>query len=257
MPKSSLPPDLQLTPIPISVDLKEMDASIRKIADAVNKSARHTERIPNMERKVEVAGTKVVELGVKMETMGERVTRVEDKIDKGHECVQVEIIGELKAGHREASQKIELDARQGVEHREKLERLSSASSLLVSEVEEIKKAPRRLFYGLLGAVLVVLSGAGGAVWFLAELSKDVEHERVQRADQFSRIERELKGISTVRVNTSEMKQGMIHLEKAVGRSSEQEVEYRRLCEDMTTGERRMMRRLLIKRGKRVPSSCGD
>ena len=255
MSKSTAPPpNLSLTPIPSSVDLREMDVSIRKIATAVNRSARHTERIPEIQKKVEGTSTKVIELGVKLENIGDRVSKAENKIEQGHDCYQSETISELKSAQKEANDKIETDAREGIEHKAKLDRLTSISDSIETDVEEIKKAPRKLFAALMGILITVLSGLGGAIWFLAELNKDVEFERARREEQFKGIEKQLTGIG-IKVDPRPITSGIKRLENTVKASSEDEEEFNSLCISMSYSEKRFIRGTLLRRGKKIPTSC--
>ena len=255
MPKSTTPPpDLLLTPIPSSDDLREMDESIRKISAAVNKSARHTERIPEIQRKVEGTSSKVIELGVKLENIGERVTKAETKIDQGHDCVQVDVIGEIREVQKDTTKKIEIDAREGIEHRARIDRLSSISDSIETDVEEIKKAPRKLFTALIGILITVLSGIGGGIWFLAELNKDVEFERARREEQYKGIEKQLTGIG-VKVDPAPISSDIKRLEDTVKASSKSAKEFNNLCDNMNYSEKRVIRVTLHKRDKKIPMSC--
>lgn len=236
------------------LDVEKLQNSLEKITSTINKSARHTERIPEIQRKVEATSDKVIELDTKMAVTTERVTGIEAKVDRGHDCFQVDVIAELKDANREASQKIETDIQKGIEQRAKMAALVKDQSQTEADVQDIKKAPRRMFYGLLGILVTVIVGAGGAVWFLAELSKDVEFERVQRVQQNKQLVETIKAVGQ-KANTAPIKQALSALEEELEESNGHEEEFNRICEDMPRHEKRMMKTTLQRRGKRVPTSC--
>lgn len=254
--------DLGVTPPPrlnresgaFDVDAQKLWESLDKMASAVNRSARHTEQIPEIKRKVNSTGDKVVELDTKMMAVTHRLTRVEDKVDEGHSCQKEEIISEIRENQREVSQKMELDVQKGVRQSGEISALREGQSTIIGDVQDIKRAPQRMFYGLIGIVVTVLLGAGGAIWFLAELNKDVEFERTQRTQEFKRIESQIKSVGERSDNTP-VKLAIEELEVEIEESGGQEKRYDSLCEGMMYHERRYMKKTLMKRGRRIPESC--
>lgn len=252
------PKGLFVTPTPepyssevSSADIDRIQASIQKIASAVNKSAMHTARIPKIERKVDATSDKVIELNTKFAGTSERVNKIEDKVDQGHRCVQIDVISELKDSQREASQKIELGTRNdiaGVARLDHVERLATATE---SDVEEIKKAPRKMFLSFVGVVLTVASGFIGGIWFLAELGKDVEFERAQRTEQMQRIELQVKSLGK-KADPTPIKQELRELGRAVTNSRD---EFNNLCVGLSPGEKRALVKLFRRRGREIPTSC--
>lgn len=236
------------------VDVEKLHETINKIASAVNKSAAHTERIPEIVRKVEATGEKVVELKTELKGIGERVTKVEGKVDRGHDCFQVDVIAELKDNQRESSQKIERDIQEGIKTRADLESIVKSTAGTEADVEQIKKAPQRMFWSLLGLITTIVIGAGGAVWFLAELNKDVQFERQQRAEQIQRIESQIKTVAT-KTDPAPVRQELKALTEVVQTSNGHEEEFNSLCESMTSFEKRFTRETLTRRSKRIPTSC--
>jgi hypothetical protein len=236
------------------IDVEKLNETIGKIASAVNRSAAHTERIPEIVKKVEATGDKVVELKTEVRGMGERVTKIESKVDRGHDCYQVDVIAEVKDTQRMNIQKIEQDIQEGIKTRAQLDGIIKTTVATEADVEEIKKSPRRMFYGLIGVIVTIAVGVGGAVWFLAELNKDVEFERAQRTEQIGRIEAQIKTVAT-RADPSTVHQEIRTLTKAVQVSNGHEEEFNRLCEEMTNYEKRFTRDMLRRRGKRAPTSC--
>lgn len=246
--KDSTPP---VTPIPHGVNSDELWKALNKITRAVNNSAINTAKIPDIQRKVDSMGSKVVELSTEMRGMGVRVSRMEDKVDKPHDCYQVDVIAEVKDKQREASGRVRADSLQTAESRTRLEAAVTDLANLTGEVEIIKAAPRRMFYGLIGVMLTIISSVGGLLWFLAELNKDVEFERVQRVEQFQRLERQnASGAKAIR-------QDIDDLSRTVQVSVETDEEFDRMCLGMSSSEKRLLRVTLKRRRKRVPVSCSD
>lgn len=262
MAKSRLPNDIRVTPPPrpeksgdVSVvDIDKLHLSISKIASAVNRSARHTEQIPEIKRKVEGTSEKVIKLDTKMEHVTERVEKIENKVDEGHECSQIDVIAEIKTDQRDSSQKIEADVQRGIKRSGEIAFLKKETAEIESNVEDIKKAPRRMFYGLIGVIITILTGSGGAVWFLAQLEADVSHEREQRVDQFNRIETQIKSIAKTS-NPAPVIRQVQKLERTVDRSTDREEEYNTLCADMPRHEKGVFVKVLRRRGRRIPRSC--
>lgn len=258
--------DLRVTPPPrldrprrdsrpvTDVDVDKLQTTLDKVVSAVNRSAAHTERIPGIERRVEQTGKDIVKLETKLDGVTKRVTRIEGRVDRGHDCFQVDAIAELKDSQREASQKIEKDVQKGIQQAEQLASLAKESAGHNVDIEDMKKTPRRMFFGLIGIIVTILTGAGGAVWFLAELSRDVEHERELRVNSIKRIETQISTIAT-KADTAPVKQAIEDLADEVEESNGHAEEFNRLCEGMPSHERRYMKTTLLRRGKRVPQSC--
>lgn len=252
------PKGLFVTPAPepysgsvTSKDIERIQSSIQKIASAVNKSAAHTARIPKIESKVDATSDKVIELNTKLANASDRVNKIEDKVDQGHRCVQVEIISELKDNQRETSQKIEAGAHRSIAGSARMDNIEKIATTTESDVEEIKKAPRKMFYSLIGVMITVATGLAGGIWFLAELSKDVEFERAQRTEQMQRIEVEVKTIGK-KADPTPIKQELQELGRAVSHSRD---EFDNLCIGLSSGEKRSLIKLFRRRGRKTPTSC--
>lgn len=268
MGSSDHPKDLRVTPPPSlarsstggrgksvsDLDVEKLHQTLDKMASTINKSAKHTEQIPDIKKKVESTSDKVIQLDTKMESMTERVTTIEGKVDRGHDCFQIDVIAELKKKQDDSSQKIDTDINKGIEQRAKLDALVKEQASTEQDVEDIKKAPRRMFYGLLGVIVTIVTGSLGAAWFLAELSKDVEFERTQRTEQFRRIESQIQVVGT-KADTAPMRQQLNEIEDEIEQSNGHEQRYNALCEDMPRHEKRFFKNSLLKRGKAIPTSC--
>jgi len=254
------PKGLYVTPPPSPVkrntsvtssDINDLHSSIQKIASAVNKSATHTARIPKIERKVDSTSDKVIELDTKLAVASERVNKIEGKVDQGHQCVQIDVISELRDGHRSALRRIETGAHKAIEGAVRLDSVVKSAASTEEDVEEIKKAPKKMFYSLIGVLVTVAFGLGGGIWFLAELSKDVEFERVQRMEQMQRIEVQVKALGR-KTDPAPIKQELQELGRAVTNSHD---EYNKLCVGLSSGEKRALGSLFRRRGKKIPASC--
>ena len=239
------------------IDVDGLYETVGKIASAVNRSALHIERIPEIQRKVETTSERVIELKTEVRGLGERVTRIEGKVDLGHTCQQAEIISEIKDSQRETSRKIETDIQKGIAQAGEIAVLRKESSVTLADVEDIKRAPRRLLYGIIGLVITTFTGLGSGIWFLAELSKDVEHERESRTEQISRVERQLTviGQKVDTVPLPAVKQAITELAAEVERSNGHAHEYETLCDGFAEREKRRVGEALLRSGKRVPRSC--
>lgn len=237
-----------------NVDVEKLQKSLEKMASTINKSARHTEKIPDIQKKVDQTTEGVIELKTEMRGMTDRVSKVEVKVDEGHACQIPDTIAALKDTQREASQKIELDVQHGIKQSGEITALKKETSEIEADVQDIKKVPRRMFYSLISIVITILVGSGGAVWFLAELSKDVEFERQQRTDQFERIETQIKAVGT-KADPAQIRNELVELEQAVKTSNGHEEEFHLLCDGMPTYQRRTVRKVLLKNNRRIPESC--
>lgn len=255
--------DLRVTPPPrpdrdsgviMSVDVEKLWKSIDKMASTINRSAGHTEQIPTIKKKVEDTGLKVVELDTKMAVASERLTRVEGKVENGHSCYKEDTISELRESQRDTSQKIELDMQKGVRQSSEIATLKLNQTSMGVDIQDIKKSPRRMFYGFIGIVITVLVYSGGAIWFLAELNKDVEFEREQRTTQFQRIEKQLNTVVN-NADQSTIYQKIQVLTKAMEASTDYEKAYNNLCNNMTIYEKRFTRDTLHRRERQIPVSC--
>ena len=236
------------------VDVERLWETIDKMASAVNKSARHTEQLPDIKKKVEATSDTVVALGVKMDATTERVTKIESKVDRGHDCFQIDVISELKDNQREASQKIDKDVQEGIAHAGQLAAVVKDQSQTEADVQDIKKAPRRMFYGLIGVIAVLISGGLSAAWFLAKLETNVAHEQEARVEQFKRIEVQMEVVAR-QSDSTPLKLALEDLEEEIEESNGHAEEYNRLCDDMAQHEKRFMKRALLRRGTRIPASC--
>lgn len=247
MTKDSYP----MTPPPrdVDADSEKLWDTLNKITNAVNKSAQHTAKLPDIQKKMESMGVKVVELGVEMRGMGDRVSKMEKKVDRPHDCYQVDSISEVKDRQKDASSRMRAESTSLAETKAKLDATAEDVSNLTGEIEIIRAGPRRMFYGLIGMIFTVLTSVGGLLWFLAELSKDVEFERVQRTEQLKRLEEHNKqGASAIRRDIDE-------LSRAVKVSVAREEDFDLLCEGMRSSDKRILRTNLNRRGKPVPTSC--
>jgi hypothetical protein len=198
----------------------------------------------------------VIELQTDMKNMGTRVTKVEDKVERGHDCYNVEIISELKTHAKDQSDRFLLEAKSDAEHAEKLKNLVKEAATLEADVKDIQRAPRRMFYAMMGIFVTLLTGAGGAVWFLSGLNTELKEERVQRAEQIQAIRSEIGSVGDI-ADTTPIQTEVSELREVVESSNGHEEEFNALCDGMRPYVKRFMRDSLIEQGKRVPSSCRE
>lgn len=196
----------------------------------------------------------VVELKTEMKGMGTRLTKVEDKVDRGHGCLNVDVIAELKTNDREQSQKIETDIQKGIERGAVIKGLTKEAASLEADVEDIKKAPRRMLYGLLGIIITLVGGAGTIVWFLSGLNTEVRFEREQRTEQFKMVKAQIEAVGDV-ADVAPVRADISELNKAVKVSNGHEEEYNEICLEMPRYMKRFVKTEFLKKGKRIPMSC--
>ena len=196
----------------------------------------------------------VITLQTDMRNMGERVTKVEEKVEKGHECLNVEVISELKTSAKDQSDRFLLDAKADAAHAEKLKNLVKEAATLEADVKDIQRAPRRMFYAMLGIFVTLLSGAGGALWFLSGLNTELKEERVQRAEQIKAIRSEIDSVGVI-ADPTPIQTEVSELREVVEESNGHEQEFNELCKGMRPYVRRFMRDSLQEQGKRIPTSC--
>lgn len=245
---------LSVTPIPSDIDSTQITRALDKLINTVNKSAWHIEKIPDIQEKIEVTGSKIVELDIKMGSVWDRISKVESKVDDRHRCEKKSSIDDLKTRQRQTEEKIMAKLGEGAAHRAQIDSMSRMITDTEADVEEIKRAPRKMLYTLIALIATLLTGSGGAVWFLAELTKDVEFERVQRTEQFDRIEKRIKEVGK-KYDTTPVRAAIKSLEEEIEASDNREKVYDDLCKGMTMNERKLLRLTLKRRDKRIPTSC--
>lgn len=228
---------------------------------------RKTEKMSRMLVRMEAPIARIPAIEGKLDSAVERITRVEEKTagntskvsaieqrvadsTKPHGCSHDNTIKELRIDSKSASNRLEQGARVGVEHSTKIDGLEKTVSDVEMNIADIKQSPRRMLYGMAGIILTLLTTAGGAVWFLAELGKDVEFEREQRTI----IQEQVKSMAK-RADHGPVLKRLESLEKGMNITQEWEEGYNQLCKGMTRQERRFMKNMLRRREKAVPNSC--
>jgi hypothetical protein len=228
---------------------------------------RKTEKMSRMLVRMEAPIARIPAIEEKLDDAVERVTRVEEKTagntskvsalerrvsdsSKPHDCSHDSTLKELRIDSKSTASRLEQGARVGVEHSTKLEGLEKTVSGVESDIEDIKQSPKRVVLGMASIIVTLLTMAGGAVWFLAELNKDVEFERTQRAA----IQEQIKTMAK-RADHGPVLKRLESLEKGMNITQEWEEGYNQLCNGMTRQERRFMKNMLRRRGKAVPDSC--
>lgn len=266
-PRKPLTGDILSTPRPMGTPYSDPIEGQSKVTD-MSGMFRKAEKMERLLVRMEAPIRRIPEIETKLDGAVERVTRVEEKVDtnkdrvnaldrritaesgKPHDCHQTGTIGQIKADQREVTQKLEKDMQAGVVQGTKLGGLEKTVAEVETDISEIRRAPRRMLFGIAGIILTLVTTAGGAVWFLAELNKDVEFERAQR----TRIENQIKTMGD-RADHRPVLKRLESLERNVDRSQEWERGYNQICKGMTRQKRRFMKNMLRRRGKAVPSSC--
>ena len=228
---------------------------------------RKTEKMSRLLLRMEAPIARIPEIENKLDNAVERVTRVEEKVDSNkdkvaqldrrvaesnapHACSHDNTIKELRLDQKSTTGRLEQSARVGVEHSTKIQGLEKSVSEVETSVTDIKQTPRRMIYGMVSILVTLLMTAGGAVWFLAELGKDVEFERTQRTI----LQEQLKSMAQ-KADQAPVLKRLKSLEKGMNITQEWEEGYNQLCKGMTRQEQRFMKNMLRRRGKAVPDSC--
>jgi len=232
-----------LSPVP----KRFMDTTDEKLAVIISD-------LKDIKPQVNETNKAVVGLQVDMRNMGERVSKVEERVEKGHDCHNIEVIAELKTSAKEQSTKFITDAREDAQQAEKIRNLAKEAAALEADVDDIRKGPRRMFYGLIAIVVTLMSSAGMAVWFLSGLNTELKEERLQRAEQIKTIRAEIDSVGVI-ADPTPLKTEVSELREVVQTSNGHAEEYNAQCEGMSEFEKRFWRDTLIKRGRRIPESC--
>lgn len=237
-------------------DLSGMFRKTEKMERLLLRMAPPISRIPEVESKVDNSIERVTRVEEKIEAQKDKISYLDQKVlreSRPHDCYQVDVISELKNDQKEASQKIDTDIQRGVKHSTIIKTITDDIQSTTLAIDDMRKAPRRMFYSF---IVAIITSVVGAVWFLADLSKDVEIERAQRTQQISKIEDQMKGVVEVikKVDTAPVARQVERLERTV-RSNETGKEYNDLCKGMAKREKVSMSRLIKRRNKRVPESC--
>ena len=241
-------------------DMTSLFKKVEKVDRVLARMSGPVSQIPDVRDQVEETATRVTRVEEKVEASKQRISKLDNKIqkavEKSHSCHQTGTLSEMKDVQREVVQKVDKDLFEGVKMKTKLESLEKNVSTTGADIEEVKRAPQKLFYSMIGVIVAIITGAGGAVWFLAELNKDVEFERSQRTEQIDRIETQIKEVK-LKSNIEPVKLGMEKLEKNVHSLNENTKAFNELCDGMSKFDKMAIRNTLKRRKRRIPVSCLD
>lgn len=241
-------------------DMNSLFKKVEKVDRVLARMAGPVSQIPEVRDQVEETATRVTRVEEKVEASKQRISKLDNKIqkavEKSHSCHQVGTLSEMRDVQREVVQKVDKDLFEGVKMKTKLESLEKNVSTAGADIDEVKKAPQKLFYSMIGVIVTILAGAGGAIWFLAELNKDVEFERSQRTEQIDRIESQIKEVK-FKSNIEPVKIEMEKMEKNIDSLSVNTKAFNELCDGMTKFDKMAIRNTLKRRKRRIPISCLD
>jgi len=239
-------------------DMVSLFKKIEKVDRVLARMAGPVSQIPEVRDQVEETVTRVTRVEEKLESSKERISELDSKVqsvvEKPHSCYQVGALSEMKDVQREVVQKVDKDMFEGVKMKTKLESLEKNVSTTSADIDEVKRTPQKLFYSVIGVIVTLAASAGGAVWFLAELNKDVEFERSQRTEQINRIETQIKDIG-YKNNLEPVRVGMEKLEKDINMFKTNTKSFNELCDGMSKLDKSSMRNILRKRRRLIPISC--
>lgn len=209
------------TPIPSPLpSLGTLNAQLNQITG-------YASQIPEVRSLAEAAKEGNVRVEERVRAIDDRVTRVEKKLDNGHDCSKLSTLQRLEAADAVLVERVQDGIEASIKARE---RLVVASGRIDKANEAISKnadGKRHVLFAMVGVVMTVLAGLGGAVWFFSSLNTAVARDRVEGTKQFRHITIQIKAIEE-KLDNSKVEAQIRALETAVQRSYEIPIERRQL-----------------------------
>lgn len=172
------------TPTPVP-DWLGMTAQLNQIASYVA-------QIPEVRSLAEAANEGNIRVEERVKALDDRVTRVETKLEEGHDCSKVNTLQRLEAADVSLGAKMQEEIQGSIKHREKLSQVTLSLEKANEAIARNAAVKRQLWIGTLGILLTVLTGMGGAIWFLATLNTEVSRDRSESTKQFNGITTQIK-----------------------------------------------------------------
>lgn len=147
---------------------------LEKLDGLMQKTARHVSEIPEIKERVNSTSEKVVELKTKLEGLDTRVGGVERRMDRGHDCYQVDVIAKLSDNGKKSAADHQEEVVEGV-------RAAGKIASIENDVTEIKRSKKWIVGVVVGLLFPIAGSIGSAIWLAASLSARVEtQEELQR-----------------------------------------------------------------------------
>lgn len=162
-------------------DQRSMYKKLEKLDGMLQRTIRTVGDIPEIKTKVVSSSEKLIELNILVGTMDERVDRVEQQIDKGHDCYQVDTISNVSESSKQIAATIHDYLESSIKASEKVKRIED-------DVREIKGNRKWLIGIVIGLLIPMLGSIGSAIWLAATLNARVEAQEAVRRQQLERVE---------------------------------------------------------------------
>lgn len=224
------------TQTPLESDLNDLYDSMNKIIDGQDSlvvgQVKHT---------------------TQLDSTNERITRIEDRVDQGHDCRQGNNIKRIEKSIDVIEEEIKRDIRAGIKHGGRLETVENSVNKQEARSRNSWILAISMFMGLLGSGIGVVYGYG-------TLQTNVANDRTVNAAQhkiFTKsIESANKRVEDSQSRNTKQIESQIHSLRVELASSNGHAErYESVCEGMRSYEKRVQRNLMSKHGRRVPESC--
>ncbi len=162
-------------------DQRSMYKKLEKLDGLLQRTIRHVGIIPEIKTKVYASSEKLIELNTIVVAMDERVDRVEQRIDHGHDCYQVDTISNVSESSKQIAATIHDYLESSIKASEKVKRIED-------DVREIKGNRKWLIGVIIGLLVPMLGSIGSAIWLAATLNERVETQEAVRRQQIERVE---------------------------------------------------------------------
>lgn len=158
---------------------------VEKIDGLLQKTLGFAQHIPEISEKFERMGNKLAELSVQFASISSRVSKMEVRLDRGHDCLHQEFV-------RDAKERLSSFAVSAVELRERQTKNLDSVRELSSRVNQLETNRRQVMMTLIGSLVTVLTILGSLIWFLSAMSRDVQHEINTRDRQYMELQSRMR-----------------------------------------------------------------
>lgn len=156
------------------IDTSGMYRKLEKLDGLMQKTSRFVSEIPEVKDKVNATGDKVIELKAQIGGLDTRVIGLERRMERPHDCYQIDIISRLSEREKQSSATLEESVLGDIKVAEKI-------NYIERDVTDIKGSKKWLIGVMVGLLFPVLGSIGSAIWLAASLSEKVEaQEQLQR-----------------------------------------------------------------------------
>ena len=169
-------------------DQFSMYRKLEKLDGLLLNTIRHVKELPDIKSKVEATGRHLTDIGSKVEVLDNRVNRVEQRLDHGHDCYQVDVIAKISENGKKSAADLQTDIQSGIKVGEKL-------NYIEENVKSIQSGSKWLVGTLVGLALPILGSIGSAIWFAADLSARMEAQERTQQQRMEQVEKTITSSS--------------------------------------------------------------